>query len=92
MNVVRRGPHIYTDAEVSMFICVKSRVVLSNDKINADYLDRLSGSKLSCCCSEQSKRGTLLHHYSSPGLCSDEAVYLMTGSQDIESSTATTGP
>lgn len=37
-----------------MFICVKSRVALSTDKINADYLDRLSESKLSCC-SEQTK-------------------------------------
>lgn len=77
---------MYTDADK----CLCSFVLKaggSSDKINADYPNTLSESKLSCC----SELLTLQHHYSSPGLCWDEAVYLMTGSQDIESSTRTAG-
>lgn len=65
---------MYTDANVSVLVYVKSRVLLSNDKRNADYPDSLSESKLSCSCCEQTKCSHM-HHYSSPGLCSNEAVY-----------------
>lgn len=46
---------MYTDANVSVFVYVKSSVLLSNDKRNADYPDSLSESKLSCSCCKQTK-------------------------------------